>query len=233
MAVLVCLGLQENEEKAMKKSKWIVLLWSAFFVLSAYADTQVNVVGLFSNRALVMINGSGPHTLRAGQTKNGVKLISANSSSATLLVEGKRKVLGMGQAASIGGGVSSGDVNTPVSLYADKSGHYFGHLTINGASLKYVVDTGATTVAMNSSDAKSARIDYKNGQIVRMATANGVVPAYQVSVNTMKIGTIILNNVKATVIEGSSPPFVLLGMSAQNRLNIKRENSIMTLSKKY
>lgn len=217
----------------MKKSKVVVILLSVFFALSAYAETQVNVVGLFSNRALVMINGSGPHTLRAGQTKNGVKLISANSSSATLLVEGKRQVLGMGQAASVGGSISSGQVNAPVSLYADKSGHYFGNMNINGASLKYVVDTGATTVSMNSRDAKNARIDYKNGQKVRMSTANGVVQAYQVSVNTMKLGTIILNNVKTTVIEGSSPPFVLLGMSAQNRLNIKRENSIMTLSKKY
>lgn len=217
----------------MKKSKVVVILFSVFFALSAYAETQVNVVGLFSNRALVMINGSGPHTLRAGQTKNGVKLISANSSSATLLVEGKRQVLGMGQAASIGGSISSGQVNAPVSLYADKSGHYFGNMNINGASLKYVVDTGATTVSMSSRDAKNARIDYKNGQKVRMSTANGVVQAYQVSVNTMKLGTIILNNVKTTVIEGSSPPFVLLGMSAQNRLNIKRENSIMTLSKKY
>lgn len=217
----------------MKNSKVIVLLLGMFMILTAHAETQVNVVGLFSNRALIMINGSGPHTLRAGQTKNGVKLISANSSSATLVVEGKRQVLGMGQAASIGGGVGSGDVNAPVSLYADKSGHYFGNMTINGASLKYVVDTGATTVSMSSNDAKNARISYKNGEKVRMSTANGVVPAYQVTVNTMKIGTIILNNVKTTVIEGSSPPFVLLGMSAQNRLNIKRENSIMTLSKKY
>lgn len=114
-----------------------------------------------------------------------------------------------------------------------KGGHFFGYLTINGSSLKYVVDTGATNVTMNSNDAKAAKVNYEQGRKVNMATANGVVPAFTVTLNTLKIGTIILNNVDVTVIDGTSPPFVLLGMSAQNRLNIKRENSIMTLTKKY
>ena len=206
------------------------------FVQHATADTQVNVVGLFSNKALLMINGSGPHSLKAGQTKNGVKLISANSSAATLLIEGNRQVLGMGQAASVGASnsdASESGVNTPVHLYADSAGHFFGNLTINGASLKYVVDSGATSVTLNSGDAKYAKIDYTIGQKVSMATANGVVSAHRVTLNTLKIGTIILNNIEATIIEGGSPPFVLLGMTAQNRLDIKRENSTMTLTKKY
>ncbi len=95
------------------------------------------------------------------------------------------------------------------------------------------MDTGATNVTMNSADANFAKINYSNGQKVNMATANGVVSAINVNVNTLNIGTIVLNNVNVTIVEGGSPPFVLLGMSAQNRLNIKRENSIMTLSKKY
>jgi aspartyl protease family protein len=205
------------------------------FAMQAMADTSVNVVGLFNNKALLMINGSGPHSLSAGQTKNGVKLLSSNSDAATLVIEGKRQVLKMGQAASISGNVASQEsgVNNPVSLYADQSGHFFGELKINGVSLKYVVDTGATNVTMNSADAKFAKINYADGQQVNMATANGVVSAINVNVNTLYIGSIVLNNVNVTIVEGGSPPFVLLGMSAQNRLNIKRDNSIMTLSKKY
>lgn len=215
----------------MKKILFIACL---SFVMQAYADTRVNIVGLFSNKALVMINGSGPHILKAGQTKSGVKLLSSNSSSATLIIEGKRQVLSMGQAVAIGSGLSSTDgVNSPVSLYADKAGHFFGNATINGATLKYVIDTGATNVTMNSRDAKAARIDYANGRQVNMSTANGVITARNVTLNTLKIGTIVLNNIEVTIVEGDSPPFVLLGMSAQNKLNIKRENSIMTLTKKY
>jgi aspartyl protease family protein len=210
----------------------ILGLAASLLALQALADTRVNVVGLFSNKAVVAINGGAPRTLSAGQTVDGVKLISADSESATFMVEGKRQVLKMGQAASVAAGAGPAN-NDPVSLYADKVGHFYGNLSINGASLKYVVDTGATTVALNSGDAKFAKIDYEKGERIEMSTANGVVNAYLVKLNTLKIGTIILNNVEATVNEGGSPPVVLLGMSALNRLDMKRDNSIMTLTKKY
>lgn len=217
----------------MIKMKCVLLIVCLFLALQSYADTQVNIVGLFNNKALLMINGSGPHSLSAGQTKEGIKLLSANSNAATLMIEGKRQVLTMGQAISIGASPSAvGSVNSPVSLYADQAGHFFGDMSVNGAILKYLVDTGATSVTMNSNDAKSAKINYATGQKVNMATANGIVPAYKVNLNTVKLGTIILNNIDATIIDGDSPPFVLLGMSAQNKLNIKRENAIMTLTKK-
>ncbi|MEE9331091.1 MAG: TIGR02281 family clan AA aspartic protease [Methylophilaceae bacterium] len=213
----------------------VLLVTSLCLAMQVFAGTQVNVVGLFNNKALLMINGSGPHSIRAGQTKQGVKLISANSSAATLVIEGKRQVLKMGQAASVGSSrASSGEgVNSPVHLYADTKGHFFGNLTINGASLRYLVDTGATSVAMNSGAAKSANIDYARGKKVRASTANGIVEAYSVTINTLKIGSIVLNNVQAVVLEGASPPVVLLGMSAQNRLVMKRENTTLTLTKKY
>ena len=198
----------------------------------ALAATQLNVVGLFSNKAVVAINGSAPQTISAGQTKSGVKLISATSESATFLVEGKQQTLRMGQAASVAGG-NAPENNSPVSLYADQAGHFFGNISINGVSLKYVVDTGATTVALNSGDAKYAKIDYEKGERITMSTANGDVSAYLVKISTLKIGTIILNNVEATVNEGGSPPVVLLGMTALNRMSMKNENSILTLSKKY
>ncbi len=214
--------------------KWLIGSVVLVFSMHVLADTQINIVGLFNNKALVMINGSGPHHLQAGQTKSGVKLLSANSDAATLEIEGKRRVLKMGQAAFVAVSPSAPDaVNSPVSLYADQAGHFFGNLTLNGGSFKYIIDSGATNVTLNSDDAKAAQIDYKQGIKVNMATANGVIPAFKITLNTLKIGTIVLNNVDATVIEGSSPPFILLGMSAQNRLNIKRENSIMTLTKKY
>lgn len=213
-------------------NKRVLICLTALLTAPALAATQLNVVGLFNGKAVVAINGSAPQTISAGQTKSGVKLISADSESATFLVEGKQQTLKMGQAASVAG--ASGPANnSPVSLYADQAGHFFGNLSINGASLKYVVDTGATTVALNSGDAKFAKIDYEKGERITMSTANGEVSAYLVKLNTLKIGTIILNNVEATVNEGGSPPVVLLGMTALNHLDMKRDNSIMTLSKKY
>ncbi len=228
MHALACLANSNIGEFMLR----IVAFILSIFALQALADMRVNVVGLFSNKVVVIINGGAPRTLSAGQTVDGVKLVSADSGSATFMVEGKRQVLKMGQAASIV--ASAGPANNdPVSLYADSAGHFLGNLLINGVALKYLVDTGATTVALNSGDAKFAKIDYEKGEKAWSSTANGLVSVYRVTLNTLKIGTITLNNVEASVIEGGSPPVVLLGMSALNRLDMKRDNSIMTLTKKY
>lgn len=206
----------------------LLLLLMLFAAGSAVAATQVNIVGLFSHKAVVIINGAKPKTLSVGQTSDGVKLLAADSQSATLLIEGKTQQLGMGQAASVGGNSSPS-----VTLYANAQGHFISECQINGASLKFLLDTGATTVALNSGDAKFANIDYKRGNLVKIGTANGIVTAYQVTIANLKIGNITLSQVEASVLEGGSPSIVLLGMSALNRLEMKRHDTAMTLVKKY
>lgn len=195
------------------------------------ADTQVNIVGLFNDKAVVIINGGKPKTLSIGQTSDGVKLLAANSTIATLLIEGKTKQLGMGQAASVGGSATS--ANASVTLYANADGHFISDCQINGATLKFLLDTGATSVALNSGDAKFANIDYKSGTPVQVNTANGVVNAYHVTIANLKIGSITLSQVEANVVEGGSPSIVLLGMSALSRLDMKRQDIALTLTKKY
>jgi aspartyl protease family protein len=219
----------------MQKIRLALLLISLCVTTQALSAVQVNVVGLFTNKVIVMINGAGPYSLAAGQTKNGVTLVSADSNTAHFLVEGKRQVLGMGQAVSVGTSAATADgtVNTPVNLYADSEGHFFGQLVINGVTLKYLVDTGATSVAMNSGDAKYAKIDYQQGKKIQVSTANGITSAHLLKLNTIKIGTIVLHNIDVTVLDGGSPPFVLLGMSAQNRLDMKRQGAVLTMTKKY
>jgi aspartyl protease family protein len=195
------------------------------------ADTQVNIVGLFSNKAVLIINGSKPKTLSLGQTSDGVKLLAADSQAATLQIEGNTKRLGMGQAASVAGKSSGATANA--ILYANTQGHYVSDCQINGASLKFLLDTGATSVVLNSGDAKFANIDYKRGEPMQVSTANGVVTAYRVTIAMLKIGGITLNQVEASVLEGGSPPLVLMGMSALSRIDMKREDIALTLTKKY
>lgn len=195
------------------------------------ADTQVNIVGLFNDKAVVIINGGKPKTLSIGQTSDGVKLLAASSTIATLLIEGKTKQLGMGQAASVGGSATS--ANASVTLYANADGHFISDCQINGATLKFLLDTGATSVALNSGDAKFANIDYKSGTPIQVNTANGIVNAYHVTIANLKIGSITLSQVEANVVEGGSPSIVLLGMSALSRLDMKRQDIALTLTKKY
>lgn len=198
---------------------------------SVIAETRVNIVGLFSHKAVLMINGAAPKTLSVGQKSDGVELLAADSSSATLLIEGKIKKLGMGQAASVGG--ANVNSSPSVTLYANAQGHFVSECQINGAPLKFLIDTGATTVALNSGDAQFAKIDYKRGKPVNVSTANGVVTAYRVTIANLKIGAITLSQVEASVLEGGSPSVVLMGMSALNRLDMKRQDIAMTLTKKY
>lgn len=204
----------------------VVLLMS----VHAAAETQVNIVGLFTNMAVVTINGGPPKTLKAGQSSDGVKLLAADSSTATLQIAGETRKLGMGQAVSVAGSSAS---SPSVTLYADAQGHFLSECRINGATLKFLLDTGATTVALNSGDAKYAKIDYKRGEPIQVSTANGVVTAYRVTIASLQIGGITLHQVPASVLEGGSPSLVLLGMSALNRLDMKRHDIMMTLTKKY
>jgi aspartyl protease family protein len=118
-------------------------------------------------------------------------------------------------------------------LYSDSAGHYLADGQINGVTLKFLVDTGASVVAMNSSDARQVGIDYKKGKRIPLHTANGIVHGYQVVINSLKMGGVTLHQVDAVVNEGDSPPVVLLGMSALNRLDMKREGITLTLTKKY
>lgn len=209
----------------------IILCAGLLLANTSFAETKVNIVGLFSNKAVVMINGGKPKTLHVGDVSGDVKLLSANSQTATLEIEGKSKQLGMGQAVSVGAGESATDAS--VTLYANQAGHFISECQINGATLKFLLDTGATTVALNSGDAKFANIDYKRGVPVQVSTANGVVTAYRVTIANLKIGKLVLSQVEASVLEGGFPSVVLLGMSALNRLEMKRQDIALTLTKKY
>src|SRR3546814_673639 len=106
----------------MKLSGLSALLF-LFVIPSAFAEMQVNIVGLFNGKAVVMINNGKPKTLSVGQSFQDVKLISASSKKAVLEIEGKRQELGMGQAASVSGSAASAPRS--VVLYSDSAGHYF------------------------------------------------------------------------------------------------------------
>lgn len=209
----------------------ILITFVSLLPVSVMATTKVNIVGLFSGKAVMIINDGKPRTLSVGQTVDGVKLIAADSSSATLLIEGKTRSLGMGQAASVAD--TSVNSQPSLTLYANPQGHFVSECKINGAPLKFLIDTGATTVALNSGDAQFANIDYKKGEPVFVNTANGVVTAYRVTIANLKIGSITLSQVDASVLEGGSPSVVLMGMSALKRMEINHQGNSMTLTKKY
>lgn len=209
-----------------------LLFWLLALSSPVAADTQINVVGLFSSKAILSINGGKPGIYSSGQTTpEGVRVLEADSGKVVLEVDGKRRELGMGQGISIGGGANS--ATQTATLYGNNDGHFLGEGYINGTPFKFLVDTGATTVAMSSAEARRLGLNYVNGQVGTASTASGVVKVYRVSLSTVKIGGIQLYQVDAIVLEGNSPPIVLLGMTVLNRVQMERDGLVMTLTKKY
>lgn len=198
---------------------------------AAAAEMQINVVGLFSGKAILSINGGKPRTYSVGQvTAEGVRLIAADSNKVVLEVDGKRKELGMGQGVSIAGRGAAAQMAT---LYANNAGHFFGEGYINGFPIKFLVDTGATSIAISGKEARRLGLRYLDGDSGLVQTAGGNVKAYRVSLNTVKIGGIVMHQVEAVVLEGNSPEIALFGMSALNRMQMERDGMVLTLTKKY
>jgi aspartyl protease family protein len=214
---------------ALKRNLAVSIITAGMLSGTAAWATSVSVVGLFKDKAIVSIDGGKPRTLSVGQTIGGVKLLAADSDSASFDVDGQRRSLGMGQ--SFAGGTPKGGRQS-VSLTADVRGHFTAAGSLNGYPVSFMVDTGATSIAISADEARRMGIDYRAGQAVPVGTAAGVVPAWRVKFNTVKVGSITLNQVDGMVVEsGLSMP--LLGMSFLNRMEMRREGQTMTLIQRY
>jgi aspartyl protease family protein len=211
----------------------VILAGLALFLAHALAAAaDINVIALTAGKAVVTINNGKPLMMAAGQVSpEGVRLIGATTESATFDVEGRRQTLTMGQSISIGGGPVSAQRAT---LIADTGGHFVTIVTVNGISMKFMVDTGASLVTLSSGDAKRAGINYLSGQKAVLQTANGTTAAFRVKLDTVRLGDITLNDVDGVVVEGTvMGELGLLGLSFLNRLNMRREGLTMTLTKRF
>jgi len=214
---------------ALSKKSIVTIIAAGWIACTAVWATSVSVMGLFTDKAIVSIDGGKPHTMSAGQSVQGVKLLAADSGSASFDVDGKRRTLGMGQ--SFAGGPATAERQS-VSLTADARGHFAAAGSLNGYPMSFLVDTGATSIAINAAEARRIGLDYKSGQAVGVGTAAGVVPAWRVKFNTVKVGGITLNQVDGMVVEsGLNVP--LLGMSFLNRMEMRRDGQTMTLTRRY
>jgi aspartyl protease family protein len=189
---------------------------------------DVNVVGLFPNKAVVQIDGGGLQTLAVGQkTREGIVLVSVEPDGATFEIEGKRMALGLGHARM----QSTAAANAILTV--DQRGHFVADGQVNGVPIQFTVDTGATFIALPAGEATRLGLDYMKGRKTLMETANGVAPAYRIKLDTVRVGSLTVNNVDAVVMEGNTLPVALLGMSFLNRMDIRREGQIMTLTKRF
>lgn len=204
---------------------------SAMLLLSQAAHaTDISVVGLFRDKAVLVVDGAAPKTYSVGNVISGdIRLAGVNDSAATLDTNGKRQTIEIGSHFNRTA-ASSGLATT--TLKADGRGHFLVQGQINGGTVRMLLDTGATTVALPATEALRLGIDYRKGRIGQVSTANGLALAYRVRLDTVKVGNIELNQVDATVLE-QGLSIILLGMSFLNRTEMRQEGGQMILTKRY
>jgi len=197
-------------------------------VLWAQTPT-VEVQGLFTGAAVLVVDGQRK-MIRVGQSLGGVTLLEATSESATVEINGQRRVLGMSQRISSNYQVPE---SREVLIQRDARLQYLTDASINGRKMRVLVDTGANIVAMNAAHARAIGLDPKVGEASRVETASGVVDARIVMLRSVDVGGIRVENVRASIMEGSHPVTILLGMSYLRHVEMHENGGILSLSQAF
>ena len=214
----------------MSAAARLLILILGWAMAAGAGAADVVVQGLFKDMAILSVDGK-QRKVRVGQTTpEGVRLVEADSESALIEYGGQR------QRYVLGGSVQmtfSKPEQALAQIWPDQ-GMYYTNGFINGQSVRFLVDTGASWIAMNRQHARRLGIDFRyQGEPATVSTASGVEPVYVVKLKNVRVGNIELQNVDAAVLDGNSPAEVLLGMSFLNRVDMKRQGEMLELRRKW
>jgi aspartyl protease family protein len=200
------------------------------FLCGAAAAADIALIGLVGEKAAIFaIDGGEPKAVKLGQKWSGITLVSVERGQATVEIDGKRRVLKIGQhhRASV-----PASAKPKVTLAADGRGMFIADGSVNGLPMRFMVDTGATFVSMSAREATRLGIDFHKGRPMLMQTANGQAMGYLVRLDRVRLGDIEFNGVEGVVSE-QDMPYALLGMSFLNRLEMQRDGASMTLIQRF
>ncbi|MET0027813.1 MAG: TIGR02281 family clan AA aspartic protease [Candidatus Thiodiazotropha sp.] len=197
----------------------------------AAAVERIVVEALFPDKAMVSIDGQRRLLKLDQPSPEGVLLISANSREAVLEVDGQR------QSYPLGGHITTRFAQpekVTAKIWRDQSGAYTTVGSINGRTVNFLVDTGATAVAMHANQARRLGISYRiDGNPIYVNTASGTARAYDVTLDRVQVGDITLSQVRGFVIDTDGPPRVLLGMSFLNRVTMEDQGDLLMLQQRF
>ncbi len=215
----------------MQGLRWLVAAVALVLAPWASAVDQITVEALFSGQAMVEVDGKRRLLKLNKPSPEGVVLISADSHEAVIEVDGERRTYPLGNHVS-----TRFDKPEQVSakIWRNESGAYTTVGSINGRTVNFLVDTGATAVAMYRADAKRLGLAYKlEGKPMYVSTANGTAPAYEVVLDRVQVGNIVIRNVLGYVIESEGRGHILLGMSFLNRVKMEDQGAVLMLHRKF
>ncbi|MBL8316136.1 MAG: retroviral-like aspartic protease family protein [Rubrivivax sp.] len=185
------------------------------------------LAGRMGDRALLVIDGK-PHTLAIGAAVAGVRLLRWNGDEAELDYKGSGLRLSIGTPAQLAGGSSPVAAAREIVIPASGGGHFMASGSINGKSAQFMVDTGATLVAVGKADAERLGLDLSAARQGITQTANGAATVQIIVLPRLRVGNVEVTNVGAAVLP-TSMPYVLLGNSFLSRFQMRRDNDVMRL----
>jgi aspartyl protease family protein len=207
-----------------------LLTLCALWLVPLAANAQaVALAGMLGSKALLVVDANPPKAVGAGDEYQGVKVIAVTKEEATVEIHGARRTLRLGEApVSVGARGGSGK---RVTLIADSRGHFVNSGTINGRVMQYMVDTGATTIAIGRTDADRMGLKYQDAEPVRMNTANGVAQGWRIKLDSVRLGDVEVLGAEA-IVTPQPMPYVLLGNSFLTQFQMTRINDQMVLEKR-
>lgn len=209
-----------------------LLLVGAFSLVSfaLVAAPRVQVVGLFPGAVVMNVDGQRK-LVRVGQVgPGGVEVVGVDTTGAMLRVEGVERRYGLSRELSTG---FAEPERRQLSIAQGQGAHYWVAGSINGQPVQFLVDTGATSVAINEIQARRLGIDYRvDGRQITVSTASGTAKAWRINLNSVKVGTIDVLGVDAVVVEGGAPSEALLGMSFLGRVSWREDQGVLKLESK-
>jgi aspartyl protease family protein len=217
-----------------KPAPWTRVILPLFLLMAAgvLQARDVLVLGIFPDRALLQVDGER-HLLRIGEaTDDGIRLLSADSRAGHVVldIQGRSRQVALGGRA---GGSFRARESARAQIFANSAGAYTTTGSINGRTVTFLVDTGASAVAMNSNEATRLGIDYTRGTLTQVHTASGNAFAYRLILDRVKVGEIEQRNVDAMVVVGDAPRIALLGMTFLSRVEIRNEGQALVLEQRF
>jgi aspartyl protease family protein len=212
--------------------RWLVIGSLLALMQGPVLAQKVALTGLMGQRALMVIDDAAPAVVAAGQTLQGVTLISVSGDQALVEIQGRRQSLRVGESPVGVAGRAGSSTGTRIVLTAGPGGHFVSSGQINGASVRFLVDTGATEVSMSAQEADRIGLQYRTGTPVLMSTANGAVQGFQIYLNSVRLGEVEIYNVQA-IVTANPMPFVLLGNTFLTHFQLKQENNALTLDRRF
>ena len=207
------------------------LVAAALWLSTSAATAQgVALAGRMGDRALLMLDGQ-PRTLAVGQTAADVRFLRWQNDSAVVERGGVQYMLRLGATPSRLGGMAAASAGREIVITASPGGHFITGGSINGRSVRFMVDTGATVLALGRDEALRLGLDLGSARAALAETANGTVPVQMLTLTRVRVGDVEVANVPAMVMP-SAMPYVLLGNSFLTRFQMRRENDVMRLEQR-